>query len=450
MPLKAISRDDTQLLEELMNIPGVTYQVKKARVYPYNEATAHLTGYLAEITAEELEKHKDKGYTANSMIGKAGLELIYEEKLRGELGGKIWIETEAGVEKDVVAEKPAANGEDIYLTIDSKVQTALYRQLEGEVGTAVALHPLTGEVLSMVSSPTYDPNKFVLGMSSQERTDLLEDAAKPLLNRFTHTFTPGSTIKPMIAAIALEDGWDTNEKRAIEGHIWQKDSTWGNYSVRRVTDPNHDVDLTDALVYSDNIYFAQMAIELGIEKLEAGLREFGFDDSLPFEYPLTKSKIANERIDSEMRLADTGYGQGQMLISPLHLALLYTTFVNEGSIPKPTLLKTDRELSYWKEGLVAPENASYILEGLKDVVHHPRGTAAKAKMADIPLAGKTGTTEHKEVQGEKGRETGWFVAMNTDNPELLVLLMVDNIENRGGSGFVVTKVKEAFLEVFSR
>jgi penicillin-binding protein 3 len=449
VPLKSLSQGKQDLFNELMSIPGVTYREVDGRVYPLGEMAAHLTGYIGKITAEELESRKDQGYHANSYIGKAGLEAILEEQLRGEIGRVIYLENEAGEETVTIARKEPVDGPVIELTIDIKLQKTIFSQLKGETGTSVALHPITGEVLSLVSSPAYDPNDFVLGISTQKWQELNEDEAKPLLNRFTQTFTPGSTIKPITAAIAIDNGLDITEKRVINGLSWGKDTTWGGYRVSRVTDPNHDVDLRDALVYSDNIYFAQIAIELGKDKLEAGLQNFGFEERIPFEYGMTVSKVANEEINSEIQLADTGYGQGQMRISPLHLALLYTAFVNEGSIPTPTLF-INRAGAPWKENLVASESASYIMNALVDVIEDPRGTATRAKMEQIPLAGKTGTTEHKEVQGEKGRETGWFVAMNTDAPELLVLMMVDDVQDRGGSGMVVPKVKKVFMESFPR
>ncbi|MFN7251914.1 MAG: penicillin-binding transpeptidase domain-containing protein [Anaerobacillus sp.] len=449
VPLKSISQGKQDLFNELMRIPGVTYREVDSRVYPLGEMAAHLIGYIGKITDKELESRKDLGYHANSYLGKAGLEAILEDQLRGEIGRVIYLENEAGEETVTIAKKEPVDGPVIELTIDTKLQKSIFSQLQGETGTSVALHPITGEVLSLVSSPAYDPNDFVLGISSQKWQELNEDEAKPFLNRFTQTFTPGSTIKPITAAIAIDNGLDKTEKRVINGLSWGKDTTWGGYRVSRVTDPNHDVDLRDALVYSDNIYFAQIAIELGKDKLESGLKNFGFEERIPFEYGMAVSKVANETINSEIQLADTGYGQGELQISPLHLALLYTAFVNEGSIPTPTLF-TNRTEVLWKENLVDAENASYILSALLDVIEDPQGTATKAKITGLPLAGKTGTTEHKMSQNDAGKETGWFVAMNTDAPKLLVLMMIDDVQDRGGSGMVVPKVKKVFSETFPR
>ncbi|WNF37339.1 penicillin-binding transpeptidase domain-containing protein [Bacillaceae bacterium IKA-2] len=446
VPLKSIALEEELLLAELMGIEGVTYQEIKGRVYPLSEAAAHLIGYIGPITAEELEKYSEKQYHSNSFLGKTGLESIFEDQLRGEVGGVIYIVDEAGKKKITIAEKEAIDGEIIQLTIDSDVQQSSYQQLLGDSGTAVALDPLTGEVLALVSSPAYNPNDFVLGVTSQKWQELNEDEEKPLLNRFTQAYTPGSTIKPLTAQIGIEQGWDKLVKRVIEGNAWQKDSSWGGYRISRVTDPNHDVDLHDALVYSDNIYFAQLALELGVDHFTEGFTKLGFGEALPFVYGMSTAKIANDGIMSDTQLADSGYGQGEVVISALHMALLYSSLVNEGSIAKPILLAKDAKAEIWKEGLFDSENASYILNALVDVIESPRGTAKEAEIDGLTLAGKTGTTEHKASQSEAGEETGWFIAMNTDDPELLVLMMIENVENRGGSGYVVPKVRNVFLE----
>lgn len=445
VPLKSIPLENTTVLEEVTNIQGGTYRQVGGRVYPLKDAAAHLIGYIGPITAEELEKVEDQGYSASSEIGKAGLELLLEEQLRGQSGGIITIVDASGKQKEVIAEKAPIDGELIQLTIDSDIQKSVYQQLEGEVGTAVALHPTNGDVLSLVNAPAYDPNDFVLGISNERRQELNDEGA--MLNRFTYTYAPGSTIKPVTAAIALENDWDPHKKITIDGHAWQNSPSWGDYKVRRVTDPGHDVDLNDALVYSDNIYFAQMALDVGVHEIEQGLIKFGFGEKIPFTYGIGNAQIANATITKEEQLADTSYGQGQMLISPLHLALLYTPFVNEGSIPKPTLLLEESNGELWKENVIELENANYILDALKDVIQTPRGTGRNANIEKLSLAGKTGTTEHKASQAETGRETGWFVAVDTEDPQLLVLMMIDNVEDKGGSGYVVPKVRDVFLEV---
>ncbi|MGS2777483.1 penicillin-binding transpeptidase domain-containing protein [Robertmurraya sp. GLU-23] len=442
VPLKTISENDTELRAQLGQIPGVQRKTVEARVYPFGDAAAHLIGYVGAITAEELEKQDPGTYSSNDVIGKRGLEQVLEKRLKGESGVQILIQKEDGTET-VLAEKPVKEGENVKLTIDGAVQKDMYIELQGEAGMGTAIHPTTGETLALVSSPSFDPNKLSLGATAADWKALEEDPKQPLLNRFKANYAPGSVIKPVTAAIALQAGTTDWEKTMqLSGKQWQKDSSWGSYYVTRVTDPNAPVKLADALLFSDNVYFAQTSLDLGKDKFEEGLKAFGFEEESGFLFPLETSTYGD--MSSEVTLADSGYGQGQVEMSVLHLASTYTTLVNNGNMIKPTLLLDDEDSQVWKSGLLDQENVTRLNEALKQVVDNPRGTANAAKMEGYPLAGKTGTAEFKEKQNEAGKENGWFVAYNTDNPSLLVAMMIENVEGRGGSKVVVEKVKRVF------
>jgi penicillin-binding protein 3 len=442
VPLKTISENDTELRAELGQIPGVQRKTVEARVYPFGEAASHLIGYVGAITAEELEKQDPGTYSSNDVIGKRGLEQVLEKRLKGESGVQILIQKEDGTET-VLAEKPVKEGENVKLTIDGAVQKDLYIELRGEAGMGAAIHPATGETLALVSSPSFDPNKLSLGATAADWKGLEEDPKQPLLNRFKANFAPGSVIKPITAAIALQAGTtDWQKTMQLSGKQWQKDSSWGSYYVTRVTDPNAPVTLADALLYSDNIYFAQTALDLGRGTFEQGLKAFGFEEESDFLFPLETSTYGD--MSSEVTLADSGYGQGQIEMSVLHLASTYTMLVNNGNMIKPTLLLDDEDSQVWKSGLLDQENVTKLNDALKQVVENPRGTANAAKIEGYPLAGKTGTAEFKEKQNEAGKENGWFVAYNMDNPSLLVAMMIENVEGRGGSKVVVEKVKRVF------
>lgn len=295
-----------------------------------------MTGYVRAITAEELKKKKEGTYSDTSNIGIAGLENVYEGKLRGTTGWKIYV-PQTG---EVIAEKKAKDGEDLHLTIDIKTQTKLYDELKDDSGAAVALQPKTGETLALVSAPSYDPNGFIFGWSDKEWKKLNKDKNNPFSAKFNKTYAPGSTIKPIAAAIGIKNGTlKADEKKTIKGKEWQKDSSWGGYSVTRVSERLQQVDLENALIMSDNIYFAQNALDMGADTFTKGLKTFGFSEDVPYEFPIQKSSIANDKLDSDILLADTGYGQGQMQMSPLHLATAYTPFVDNGDLVKPTLIK---------------------------------------------------------------------------------------------------------------
>ncbi len=440
VPLTSIPTEQQETLIDLKEITGVTYREVSARVYPFKQATAHLIGYIGSITSEELENLSNQGYTVNDKVGKAGLEKIVEHKLRGESGNAIYVIDQEGNRKGEIARKEAINGEDIQLTIDANQQAMIYNLFNNDAGTAVSLNPQTGEVLSLVSSPAYNPNDFILGISSENLKHLNEDQHKPLLNRFTQSYAPGSIIKPITATIGLNNRWDPYVEKKIVGKQWQKDSSWGNYAVTRVMDVNN-VDLTNALVYSDNIYFAQMALEMGVDHFLEGLNSFGFNETIPFSYGMSMSTVDNNGINSDIQLADTAYGQGELLVTPLHLALMYSPFVNNGFIPKPLLYKGERP-SIWKENIINEEQANKIIADLTAVVE--KGTGSASKLENIRLAGKTGTIEYKLSQQESGKETGGYIAVNTNDPDLIILMMIENVENRGGSQYAVPKVNGIF------
>lgn len=449
VPITTISKDDRRL-SELLDIQGVTYLETDARIYPYKETTAHLIGYVQEINAEELNELKNKGYHEGDLIGKSGLEKVFEDKLRGKDGGRIYIVDNEGNEKEEIAKQEPVDGETIQLTIDAKLQKRIFSQLQNERGTAAAIHPKTGEVLALVSAPSYDPNRFVLGMTNSEWQKLNEDPAKPLLNRFFITYAPGSVIKPLTGAIALDaNAVDKNTTFDVKGLKWQADKSWGDYFVTRVTDPKKPVDLETAMIFSDNIYFAQAALKTGEKQFLEGMKRFGFGESLPFEYPIKKSTIADKnRLKNEIELADSGYGQGKVEMSIVHLASVYTAFLNEGNVLKPVLLKTEAEKGkqIWIERAAEPETALFINKLLVQVVHDPNGTGKGAKLAGKQIAGKTGTAELKKTKNENAEENGLFVAYDNKKQDVIVAMLVENVKEHGGSKYVVSKVKNVFSD----
>ncbi|PLT31759.1 penicillin-binding transpeptidase domain-containing protein [Peribacillus deserti] len=439
VPIISIPADQMNLAQELDSIPSVYVNEKTARVYPYKEAAAHLIGYIGSVTAEDLERLKDKGYTESDVIGKRGLEELFQEKLKGESGARIVIQ-DKNKEERVLKEKPAKEGEKIQLTIDAELQKKIFATYKGDRGSAAAIQPKTGETLALVSSPSFDPNKFILGMSKKDRDALDNNKNNPTLNRFSSLYAPGSTMKPLTAAVALQSGIDPDKTMNVSGLKWQKSKSWGNYYVTRVHDYGKPVNMKEAMVYSDNIYFAQQALNVGKDKFTEGLKKFGFEEKLPYDYPIPGSKIG--ALDNEIQLADSGYGQAQIQMSTLHLAAAYTPFVNEGNLMKPSLLLNDPDKgSVWKEKAVDPAQAAAVLDKMKAVIQEPKGTGHSAAELKIPLAGKTGTAEIKQKQGEKGTENGWFVVTNPEKPEWILSMVVESVEKKQGSMHVVDKVK---------
>jgi len=427
-------------LEKLFAIPSVLKQDAEGRIYPYGEATGHLIGYVGPITAEEMEKNE--GYSSTDLIGKRGLEQVLEKRLKGENGIKIYINKEDGTEV-ILAEKEVKHGENVQLTIDGSLQEKAYAQFNGEAGMAAAIDPLTGETHALVSSPSFNPNILALGATSEQWKALEENPKNPLLNRFKSTYAPGSVIKPITASIGLATGKIDWEKTInVDGLKWQKDASWGSYQVTRVKDPNKPVNLEDALLYSDNIYFAQAALDIGEDGFATGLESYGFGEDFPYSYPIETSHFGG--LEKEVTLADSGYGQGQVEMSVIHLASTYTTLINQGNLIKPILFAEEEKSQVWKENLLPASEAEKLNNVLTKVVQDPQGTAHSGKIDGYMLAGKTGTAELKQAQGESGKENGWFVAYNPEHPELLIALMVEGVEDSGGSKAAVAKVKAIF------
>jgi cell division protein FtsI/penicillin-binding protein 2 len=446
VPIQKVSKTDKRV-EEARRIQAVAVKETPEREYPLGAAAAHLVGYVGTITKEEWEAKKDEGYSPTSRIGKRGLEELWEGRLRAHDGARLYIEKADGSTVTIAETKPR-DGETIAVTIDAKVQQAIYREMKGRAGTAAAIHPQTGEILALVSSPSFDPNRFVLGLSSSEYAKWQNDPLRPLVNRFAATYAPGSAIKPIIAAIALEQGAITpKETKTIHGRRWQPDRSWGNYFITRVHDGPERVDLTKALVYSDNIYFAMAGLELGPERMESGLRSFGFGEKPPFPYPIPASRFSNSgSLKTGPQLADTAYGQGEMQMSILHLAAAYTPFVTGGDLLQPVLEKGQPK-TVWKQGVISSQTAAIVAGDLVRVVADPNGTAHDAYIKSIPLAGKTGTAELKQEKGTQGKENGLFVAYPADRRDLLLALLIEGVENDGGSRYAVNAAKRIFTSL---
>lgn len=440
---------------QLLAIPGVMITDVSERVYPLGEAAAHLVGYVQNITAEELEEHEGEGYTADSVLGKSGVESLYEEELRGTSGCQIMIVDEDGADKELVLRKEAVDGTDITLTVDADLQRKLYEQYQDDQSVSVAMNPKTGEVLALVSTPSYDNNLFLLGMSENTWNSLSEDEAQPMLNRFRAAFVPGSSFKPVIAGIGITAGvLDPEEDFGAAGTSWQKDESWGSYYVTTLHATN-PANLENAMVLSDNIYFARAALKIGQDTLTEQMDRLGFNERVPFDIWTTESSYANEEGEwSEIQLADTGYGQGQLLVNPLHLAAIYTAFANGGDMIQPYLRVTeDQQPAVWVEQAFSEEAAETVKNDMIQVIEDPEGTAHGCRIEGVTLAGKTGTAEIKDSQEDtSGTELGWLGILTPDNGEqdaFLLMTMVEDVKDRGGSGYVVSKTMEILPELLA-
>ena len=444
VPIKTVSEATKNDLtnKNILGINGVKISTVSIRTYPYDKVASHIVGYVQNVNAEDLKKHKNEGYNSTSVIGRSGIEAAYEEKLRGITSGKIdLVDKNDKVIKELCHKKVKMSPQDITLTIDIDLQQSLYNEYQNDKSASVALNPKTGEVLALVSTPSYSNNDFVLGLSTDKWNALNNDVNQPLMSRYKQTYTPGSSMKPITAAIGLETKTIDPNKDLGAKDKWQKDSSWGNYYVTTLHAPSPN-DLKNAITYSDNVYFARSALNIGKDNLFKYYKNLKIGEKIPFELALNKSQYINKNQKvSDQLIADSGYGQGQILMNPVQLASIYSAFVNNGSIYQPHIVQGQTKT--WIKNVFSKETTKTIKEALINAIADKNGTGHAIYHDHVVLAGKTGTAEIKQRQSDTtGTELGWFTVMTTDEKQpILMTTVVEDVKNRGGSGYVVEHTK---------
>lgn len=444
VPIKTVSEATKNDLinKNILGINGVKISTVSIRTYPYDKVASHIVGYVQNVNAEDLKKHINEGYNSTSVIGRSGIEAAYEEKLRGITSGKIdLVDKNDKVIKELCHKEVKMSPQDITLTIDIDLQQSLYNEYQNDKSASVALNPKTGEVLALVSTPSYSNNDFVLGLSTDKWNALNNDTNQPLMSRYKQTYTPGSSMKPITAAIGLETKTIDPDKDLGAKDKWQKDSSWGNYYVTTLHAPSPN-NLKNAITYSDNVYFARSALNIGKDNLFKYYKNLKIGEKIPFELALNKSQYINknQKISNQL-IADSGYGQGQILMNPVQLASIYSAFVNNGSIYQPHMVQGQTKT--WIKNVFSKETTKTIKEDLINAIADENGTGHAIYHDNVVLAGKTGTAEIKQSQSDTtGTELGWFTVMTTDEKQpILMTTVVEDVKNRGSSGYVVEHTK---------
>lgn len=455
VPIKKVSASNTALKDQLLQIPGIKITSTEARVYPLGEEAAHLIGYVQAINPDELKEKEGKGYSSSSIIGKTGLEQVYEDTLRGIDGTEIYIVDENGTRLKTLATQDKKDGTDVKLTIDSGLQRLLYNQMKEDKGFFVVMEPTTGELLACVSTPSYNSNDFVLGLTNSQWDELNNNESKPLYNRFLQSYCPGSTFKSITAAIGLTTGKLTTDTTfSYSGLSWQKDKSWGSDYITTLTAYSGTKNIKNALIHSDNIFFGQAAMQIGSKTFCENLDKLGFNEQIEFPLTLKKSQYSNsdKGISTEKKLADSGYGQGDILVNPIHMASIYSAFANEGNMVKPYIEYNDGKTKILKENVFTADAANTVKNDLIQVVENPEGTANDMKVSGVTIAGKTGTAELKTSSTDTESGTlGWFDCFTIDNPsgnDMLIISMVENTQNNrdGGSHYLIKKIRTLFMK----
>lgn len=440
--------------------PGVEVVPYLTRRYPYGELFAHIIGYVGRVDADDLAAMGDSRNTALTHIGKAGIERYYEDRLRGEIG---YEEVETNVEGralGVLRRIPAKPGADLQLTVDARLQQAMVDAFEGQHGAAVALDPKTGEILAMVSLPAYDPNLFINGISHKD-WQALQAPSRPLFNRnVLGGAPPGSTIKPFMALAALEAGTRTPEQRTFSsGEFFLPGQARGYRDWRP---GGHGwVDLNESLAQSVNSYYFQLAVELGVDRLDVFFERLGFGQPTGIDLSGEVSGVRPSRawkrraFNQNWFPGDTvnaAIGQGYWVTSPLQLARATAMLADGGVMRRPHLLRASQAgfnqpmtLEPQPEGVQVIGNAAHLAAvnaGLEAVMHGPTGTArATAAGSTYRMAGKTGTTQRVSRRGTERldpkqlpyhlRHQAWFIGFApVEAPTIAVVVLVEH----GGSG----------------
>lgn len=444
-----VTPDIVSIIEEQKSqYPGVVIEVTPIRDYILKQEGAHTFGYVSEINDTELEKMKDEGYKSGDIIGKFGIEKIYDKELRGENGGQQVEVDVSGKPVQILGRKEPVPGDDLELTIDIKLQQAAEKavdeqltQIGAHAAAAVVMNPQTGEILAMVSRPAFDPNLFAHGISSKDWNQLNNNPYHPMDNKtITGEYPPGSTFKIVTGTAALTEGVVTPDEQIFDsGHHWIIPK--GNADGEALGWLN----FRSALAHSDNVYFYEMGNRLGIDRLEKYARMFGLGAKTGIDLPYEASGlVANRRYkeknfdDGEWYLSETfdaAIGQGFNLVTPLQAAMVMGEIAADGKRYKPHVVNRiiapdgsvvkDFQPELLSQLDVPEEDIKLVQDGLHDVTKY--GTAASSfRGFTVDIAGKTGTAENSQ-----GRDHGWFVAYGPfDNPNVVVAVIVEN----GGYG----------------
>ncbi len=464
---------------------GVDIQEALARYYPFGEVSAHAIGYVGSISAADLERIDRTNYAGTSHIGKTGIERAYEDRLHGQVGYQQLVVNAQGrvlnVDTSGVAPKRPVPGENVVLSLDMKLQLAAQQALQDLRGAVVAIDPRNGDVLALVSTPAFDPNRFAAGLSRADYVALTADLDKPLFNRaLGGVYPPGSTVKPFIALTALQHEAVAPEHEIYCPGEWRLPGHTHRYREGR-GGVHGKVDLHVAIVRSCDVYFYQLAVAMGIQNIADGLTAFGFgartgvdisgEQSGIVPSPAWKKSNFSRREDQVWFPGETvitGIGQGYMLATPIQLASATATFAARGARFAPRLLlgtenAATRETS-WLDPIAlpsiedhTPEHWQLVLDGMVGVTAEPRGTA-RTQMDGIEyqVAGKTGTAQvitieqdekyREEDIDERQRDHGLFVAFAPAEAPRIALGIV--VENGGGGARAAAPVARKVLDSF--
>src|SRR5512146_586758 len=466
-------REATLIESHRLDLPGVMIQVESQRNYPAGVTASHVLGYVGEVSAEQLEKPEFAELHQGSIVGQYGVEKFFDHIVRGEAGQKS-IEVDAlGHEKrTVMVDQPHA-GDDLYLTIDARLQKVAEDLLGQESGAIVALDPTKGDILAMASRPAFDPNVLSRELTGKQWVEIVQDEGRPLNNRASQgQYPPGSTFKVLMAAAALESNTMTPSSTVFCSGGYQ----FGRRVYHDWKASGHgSVDLRKALVHSCDVYFYTVGQRMGIDTMASYAHQFGLGEETGVELPserigIIPSTAWKQKAKHEPWLPgetiSAAIGQGYVTVTPLQMASLIGTVANDGVTYRPRLVQAimDRATGQRQELPavpkakldVKPNTLKLIREALAGVV--TEGTATRAKSSIVSIAGKTGTAQttalrtgpEKDIP-KKFRDHAWFIAFApVENPKIAVAVLAEHMGHGGSAAAPLAKeVIESYIKLSS-
>lgn len=444
LPYTLSEEEAARFAAQSYQFPGMTLIAKLKRIYPFQDSAVHVLGYVARINQGEYEQVNQSNYAGTDVIGKLGIEKYYENRLHGTPGIQ-QIETNA---RGRVIRKletiPSIPGEDIQLTLDIRLQRYIETFLDGKKAAVVVTDPNTGDILAFVSSPTYDPNLFVDGISQKNYQALLNNPKRPLINRVINgQYPPGSTVKPFMALAAIEN-------KIISPNTQIYDPGYLEYQDHRYRDWKREghglVDMHRAIVESCDTYFYKLSLDMGIDLIHKSLTPFGFGQQTQIDLQNESTGILPSRSWKRAVKNDNWYngetiitsiGQGFFLATPLQLAKATSILANRGEIIQPRLLKSAASTVTQKIRIESSKNWDKVIQAMEDTLHTVHGTAFRyARGLPFKMAGKTGTAQVFSLnEGEYNadeitknlRDHSLFIGFApVDEPKIAISVIIEN------------------------
>jgi penicillin-binding protein 2 len=452
--------------ERRLDLPGINLRIRPVRAYPIAGMAANLLGYVSEINQAQLQREEYSDFRPGESLGQSGVERRYDAFIRGVDGGE-QVEVDArGRALRVVSRNDPRSGSNVFLTIDRQIQEAAEAAMAGKKGAVVAMNPTTGEILAMVSRPSFDPNMFAQRISGEDWQRIATDSTHPLQNRaFQAQYPPGSIFKLIVAIAGLESGAITPETRYSDPGYFML----GNHKFDDWKKGGHgSLDLRGAIVNSCNVYFYQAGLRTGIDEIVRVSRDFGLGeppglglgDEAKGSLPNPHAKGRGQGPWTAGNTVVSSIGQGLVVTSPMQLLAMVSAIANGGTVYRPWVVKKVVSLAgdvveqYEPEVMrrvdVKPETLAFIRQAMLGVVNE--GTGARSKIPGVPIGGKTGTAQVVKKGDEKRnpdvKDHAWFVSFApVDNPKIAVVVLV---ENGGFGGLVAAPVAKAVYEAAFR